>query len=246
MKIQCQSGMGDAIFSLPLIYDLSLREDVEIATNHWYILSKLAQLGNIGKISELPVEFGKGGFPIIKDGFTHLRYDRYGAHYFDKYYTPYGKLPLEESVSKVRETFMTGRRINTNIKYAVYAPPRAAHRHIDRDNEDKFSCTPDPFYAKMVIDSYDLPMIVVGKDDLYSPTSYMPKIFIDVRDRIKFDGLCGIIANASLVISQVSAITALAGLYGIPTHFLKAASETEEQHDKQVNGTIWPGQEILK
>jgi ADP-heptose:LPS heptosyltransferase len=74
----------------------------------------------------------------------------------------------------------------------------------------------------------------------------MPKKFYDYRDKLNFIELCNIIANASLVISQVSAITALAGLYGIPTHFLKAASETEEQHEKHIAGIVWPGQEILK
>jgi hypothetical protein len=243
MKLQMQSGMGDLVFALPLIYDLAQREDVEIATNHEYVLDKAKSWGNI---TCSPVEFGPGGFPIIKDGFTHLRYDRYGAHYFDKYYIPYGKLPIYISISHVRETYKSGlSRYHGPDEYAVYAPPRAARRHINRVKSELFSCTPDPIYTKHVIDSYDIPMIIIGQEEVYAPIICMPKKFYDYRDKLNFIELCNIIANASLVISQVSAITALAGLYGIPTHFLKAASETEEQHEKHVNGVTWPGDEII-
>jgi hypothetical protein len=246
MKIQPQSGIGDLIFALPLIYDLSLREDVEIATNHWSILDGLAKLGNIGKLCEVGVNMDNMDIPIINEGFTHLRYDRYGVNYFDRYYHPYGKLLLDEAISKVRETYMQGRRINKNGEYAVYAPPRAARCHIKKSCTEKFMRAPDPIYAKRVIDSYNLPMAIVGKEDEYSPIMCMPETFIDMRDRLSFDGLCDIVANASCVISQISSITALAGLFGIPTHYLKAAEETEEQHNKHINGVVWPGQEILK
>jgi ADP-heptose:LPS heptosyltransferase len=132
--------------------------------------------------------------------------------------------------------------------YAVYAPPRAARRHarLDVKQSEVYSCTPDSIYAKHIIDSYNMPMFIVGKNELYSPIICMPEKFVDYRDKLEFDQLCEVIAHASIVISQVSAITALAGFFGIPTHFLKAASETEEQHEKHIGGVVWPGQEILK
>jgi hypothetical protein len=244
MKIQPQSGLGDLIFSLPIIYDiLSRGEEVRVATNHEYVCNPLSGYWGLSFES---VEFGPGGFPIIKDGFTHLRYDRYGAHYFDRYYSPYGKLPLRESIRRVRETYFDGRKSTIDTEYAVYAPPRSARRHVNRKESEVFSCTPDPAYAKRIIDSYNMPMAMVGQDEVYAPITCMPKQFYDYRDKLSFDELCDLISYSSLVISQSSAITALAGLFGVPTHFLKAASETEEQHEKHINGVVWPGQEILK
>ena len=243
MKIQNQSGLGDLLFALPLIYDLTRREDVEISTNHSYALEPAQQWG---KISCHNVAIGKGGFPIINEGFTHLRYDRYGAHFFERYYNPYGITPLAESIKYVRETY---RRHRTSIilgDYAVFAPPRAARRHINGKKEDIFSCTPSPLESIKIINSYNLPIVIIGKDELYHPDLCMPPYAIDLRDTLDFDGLCDIISGSSCVVSQVSAITAMAGLYEIPTHFLKAEHESEEKYEKHINGVIWPGQEILK
>ena len=244
MKIQPQSGLGDLLFSLPLIYDLAQREDVEIATNHKYVLDKAKSWGNI---TCSPVEIDKGGFPIIKDGFTHLRYDRYGTHFFEKYYTPYGTLPLEESIKEVRKTYENGldRKIIVGT-YAVYAPPRAAKRHINTKPEYLFSCTPDTFEATKIIETYQMPIILVGKGDEYYPDLYFPDRIVDLRDQLDFEQLSDMIANAYCVISQISAITALAGLYGKPTNFLKASSETEDQHERHIQSIIWPNQERLK
>jgi hypothetical protein len=130
--------------------------------------------------------------------------------------------------------------------YAVLAPPRAARRHIGRKQEDLFSCAPSVIETKKIIESYNLPIVIIGKDEVYSPDFCIPAYAIDMRDAFDFGGLCDIIFNATCVISQASAITALAGLYEIPTHFLKSAHETEEKHEKHINGIIWPGQEVLK
>jgi hypothetical protein len=54
-----------------------------------------------------------------------------------------------------------------------------------------------------------------------------------------------LIKNAEMVISQIGAITTLAGLFEKPTMFLPAAKETEEQHRKHIDGVVWPGQDIL-
>jgi hypothetical protein len=243
MKIQPQSGLGDLIFALPLIYDIAQREEVEIATNHPYILEPLQKHGKI-TTSEIPI--CKDGIPIIKEGYTHLRYDRYGINYFEKYYTPYGRISLEESIKQVRKIYHQDRQSRISAEYAVYSPPRAARRHIGKKQEEIFSCTPEPIHAKKIIDSYNIPIVIIGQNEIFPPDFYMPRNYIDLRDTLDFNELCDLIANASCVISQVSSITALAGLFAVPTRFLKAASETEEQHDKHIQGVIWPGQEICK
>jgi hypothetical protein len=237
MKIQPQSGLGDLLFALPLIYDLSLRGTVEVATNHGYALRKL----NIG-IETTPVEMGNGNIPIINPEFTHLRYDLYGAHYFETYYNE-ADTPLIKTVEKIRKKYQRNTKSLISGKYAVYALPRAANRHILKDT--KYSCTPDPIYAYKTILSYDMPVVLVGKDEILPPITCMPKHIIDLRNLLDFESLWSVISNCTCVISQISAITTLAGLYGKPTHFLKAASETEEQHEKHICGVIWPGQQAL-
>jgi hypothetical protein len=238
MKIQPQSGLGDLLFACSLIYDLSLREPVEVATNHAYALKKL----NLD-IKVIPVEIGKGNIPIIKDGYTHLRYDLYGANYFDIYYHKFTDTPLSETVEIIRKKYRKDTTSLISGEYAVYALPRAANRHISKDT--KYSCTPDPRYAYKIISSYDMPVVLVGKNEILPPITCMPKHVIDLRDLLDFESLCKVISNCTCVISQISAITTLAGLYGKPTHFLKAASETEEQHEKHICGVIWPGQQAL-
>jgi len=243
MKVQSQSGLGDLIFALPLIYDISQREEVHIASNHPYVLDKATSWGDF---AVHPVEIGTDGFPIIKDGFTHLRYDRYGTHYFERYYTPYGKLPLEDAIKEVRKTYMIGRDRKIAGPYAVYAPPRAANRHRYKIESERWSCTPNPYGAEEIIETYQMPIVLVGKNDEYYPDQYFPERSIDLRDQLNFEQLSDMIANAYCVISQISAITALAGLFAIKTNFLKASAETEDQHDRHIQSIIWPNQERLK
>jgi hypothetical protein len=240
MKIQPQSGLGDLIFSLPLIYELSLREDLEISTNHGYALERIKK---IVPITTAPVEIGKGNIPIINTGYTHLRYDLYGPHYFDTYYPEDIGKDLKKAIFNVRRIYRQGRKDLISGPYIVYALPRAANRHTTKDT--KYSCTPNAIESYNIVESYDIPVVLVGKDEILPAVTCQPKKIIDLRNLLDFESLCDVISNCTCVISQISAITTLAGLFGKPTHFLKAASETEEQHEKHICGVIWPGQQAL-
>lgn len=246
MNIQPQSGLGDLLFSMPLIYELSKREHVNIATNHSYAIPETKEFKNI---SITTVDYAIGMIPKIKEGFTHLRYDRYVNHYFDTYYAPFTERPISESINEVRAIFTD--RIK-NIKsclperYAVYAPPRAAKRHLQKSDGEKYICAPDPVYTESVLKTYDMPLIIVGRDDVYAPWVKMPENGIDVRNLLSFWELCEYIARSSFVITQISAITTLAGLFERPTHALKSSNETDTEHDKHISGVVWPGQQIIK
>ena len=241
MNIQPQSGLGDLLYTLPLLHALSKNENVTVATNHPYVLERLSEHV---KISVCPVQFGAGGFPVLNDTFTHLRYDKGGAHYFEKYYTPFTSIPLEESVKAAREIYTRDRTRLVDIPYTVYAPPRAACRHKEKTNFEKFVCSPDPDYADKIIKSYNSPVVIVGNDDVYN-NFVMPDNAIDLRDNLNFESLCDIIYYADVVVSQASAITALSGLFAIPTRFLKAASETDESHKNHIASVVWQGQTVL-
>lgn len=239
MKIQPQRGLGDLIFALPLIYDITRRESVEVATNHPEALILAAEWGDI---TTSGVTINSAGISEKKEGFVQLKYNRYGPGFFTRYYTPHSVLPLEESIHRVRASYSIGVKLRRG-EYAVFAPPRAARRHIGTENE--LLCAPDGAAAARVVESYNLPVVVVGQDDVYAPDVRLPAQSTDIRGKLDLVGLFAVIAGATCVISQASAITAIAGLYAIPTHFLKAACETDDQHAAHVSGIVWPGQSIL-
>jgi ADP-heptose:LPS heptosyltransferase len=247
VNIQPQSGLGDLLFSLPLIYDVLQRENVDVASNHSY--AAIINKEHAG-LSFSPIECDERGISEKKEGYTFLRYDRYGVNFFDRYYLPHSSTPLSKAVARVREIYSKFKCKNNYGKYAVFAPPRAAQRHARRDEIYKFSCTPDVRESMNIIKSFNLPVVLAGKNDLYHPDvsceiASISHSIIDLRNCVSFFGLCDIVANAECVISQASAITALAGLYAKPTRFLKAATETDELHKKHIDGMIWPDQIVI-
>lgn len=238
-KIQPQSGLGDLIQALPTIY--ALAPNVTVATNHARALAPLSC-----DVVGVPIENGR---PMPVEGFRQLRYNRYGERsYKDNYFAfdPDARdlvdRLFEENVNAVRTSYMryyASPRGGTE-NYIVLAPPRAAARH--RGKANPFECAPAPDAALEYLKDDVRPVVLVGLDDVYPDLPEMHGEVYDMRNKTKFSELCALIMNADAVVSQVSAITSLAGLFGIPTKFLKAAGETEEQHRAHVRGVIWPGQ----
>jgi ADP-heptose:LPS heptosyltransferase len=230
MNIQPQSGIGDLINLLPYIE--KLYPDITIATNHTYALEPFKN------IKTVPVEYN-GILPIIRKDFQHLKYTRYSEkRYCDIYFQGND---YELYVKKVRERYKNyyNSKLQISGKYTVFAPPHAAKRH--QHKKFMFECTPDVKKTYYFIFSLKGKVILVGKDDIYPDLPDTQNI-IDLRNKTSFTELCLLIKNADMVISQIGAITSLAGLFGISTKFLQAEKETIEEHISHVNGVIWPGQ----
>jgi ADP-heptose:LPS heptosyltransferase len=232
MNIQVQSGLGDLINLLPYIE--KLQSEVMIATNHPYALEPFTN------IQTVPVQF-KGILPIKRNDFQQLRYTRYGKkRYRDIYFKGDD---YELYTEKVRDRYAKFYSLRLDIEdFIVFAPPHAAKRHQNKKHE--FECTPDVIKTYNLIFSLRGIVVLVGKDDIYPELPEIQNV-IDLRNQTTFTGLCHFIKNAKLVISQIGAITTLAGLFGIPTIFLPAANETTEQHQKHIDGVVWPCQEVI-
>lgn len=251
VKIQPQSGLGDLLFALPLIEKLVSNEArVIVVTNHRHVLAPYA-----GAVDVVPVEM-QNRLPVIQPDAHHLRYDRYSHHYFKTYFNAFVSTERAAGwVNAVRERFLNYARTvqswDTRLvpapkHYFVFAPARAAQRH--KHLKDPFECAPTEETERRAL-SYSLGTagITAGQGELY-PGGYRARLqtAFDLTDNLDFFQLAALVANAERVISQVSAITALAGLLGVKTDFLSGRHETEAQHAKHVDGVAWPGQEIVK
>jgi ADP-heptose:LPS heptosyltransferase len=232
MNIQFQSGLGDLIMGLPYIE--KLQPDVTIATNHRYALEPF---GNTVK-TEL-IEFN-GILPIAKENFQYLKYTRYGVPYRDIYFQGDD---YELYVKKVRDRYNNfyNSKLNIEDEFIIFSPPHAAKRH--QHKKYIYECTPDITQTYNLIFSLRNIVVLVGKDDIYPDLPDMQNV-IDLRNKTTFFELCSYIKQAKTVISQIGAITAIAGLFGVPTIYLPAAKETSDEHTAHINGVIWPGQKI--
>ena len=245
--LQPQSGLGDLVNLLPYLEKLTGQAVWKTATNHGYALEPF---GDVAQSVRVVVD---GVRPNYIEGFTYLKYNKYAKAGYKSIY--FKGNDYEYYAQKVRDRYITfyNKMPTVEGNYVVFAPPRAAQRHQEKNNP--FECAPKIEYAfyELYRVAKSMPVVVVGKNDKYSGSPpYQHLIidlrdkFIDLRDKLSFAELCGIIMHAEVVVSQISAITSIAGLFGIPTKFLPAATETPEQHTAHVNGVVWPGQEILQ
>lgn len=243
MKIQPQSGLGDLLFTFPLIESLLIKgEQVTIAANHSYALNHYhSEFGH--QIQTVPVEF-TGPVPKLKEGFTKLKYSRYKAHYFESYYADQ-KLSIHEAIYKAKSRIANNAENKawrfTSSPYCVYAMPRAANRHKAARN---FSCAPDVDYAGRRVLMSGLPIVTVGQNEVFCEGQRQFGDF-NLVDRLSFYELVSVVMNAQRVVSQISAITALAGLLGVETDFLPSRNETPALHAAHVAGVVWPGQKVV-
>lgn len=248
IKLQPQSGLGDLIFALPLIEKLvSEGQEVTVATNHGYALAPFGPA-----VQTVPVEF-EHRLPIIQHDAHHLKYNRYGVHYFTPYFEafyPDAPLTFRMSVAKVRERFINAGRLLGQLgaqRYFVFAPARAAQRH--KHLPQPFECAPMRETIAAALErarATGLPGVTVGQNEIYADgDAAKNQTNYDFTDILDFWGLVHLVANAERVVSQISAITALAGLLGVKTDFLPARTESETQRARHVAGVVWPGQEII-
>ena len=250
LKLQPQSGLGDLIQLLPTIEAaISYDKKIIIATNHDYVLKPYGDL-----VETVPVTID-GIIPRINHGFKHLRYDRYGsASYRKRYFTDiFPEADYFLSVQLARARFKQWLTIenpyyNSELdlnKHIVFIPPRAAERH--KTSKNPFQCAPDCYHAVTRARKFELPILMVGLNDLYAPMSQeLLAGFIDCRDCFSFEALCCMIMTSKAVVSQIGAVSTLAGLFGIATDFLQSRTESTELHNKHVSAVMWPGQEVVK
>ena len=247
VRLQPQSGLGDLIQLLPTI-ETAIERGIKIivATNHGYVLKPYGNTVETVPVESVPKDDWFKPVPI--DGFMQLKYTRYGQDtYADRYYKtvfPDGDYVLSVDAARARYEVAATERLPFR-QYVVFAPPRAAERH--KKSISPFQCAPDWNFALSRARDLSVTLLTVGQDDLYEP---IPEgtlsEFLDLRDCLTFWELCAVIMRAARVVSQIGAITTLAGLYGVPTDFLPARTECEEHHNKHVAGVVWPGQEIIK
>lgn len=246
IKIQPQSGLGDLLFALPLIEKLvSDGQAVLVATNHGYALAPYGDA-----VQGVPVEF-EHRLPVIQHDAHHLKYNRYGAHYFKSYFEAFFSADdLLHWVGVARERFKkyaANSKATPFDKYYVFAPSRAANRH--KHLPQPFECAPmrETVWAALerarVAGAGDC--VAVGQAEKYADPTEKKFVELDLSDNLSFFDLVNLVANAERVVSQVSAITALAGLLGVPTDFLQARTETAVQHARHVEGIVWPGQVVI-
>lgn len=244
MKIQPQSGLGDLLFTLPLIeYCLHIGEPVTVATNHSFLLDMYG-----GQVQSEPVEINYGN-PVIKKDFIHLKYTRYKCHYFDNYFFR-GNDSIDKSLVEMATLAKTHlinyAQKNTKIEFGglgemcLFAPPRATAR----DKAKKiFPRAPDPKYAESRAKAAGR-VVVIGQNELFAPGVDISH-HESLLDKLTFWDLVLVMWQAKCVVSQISMITALAGVLGKPTDFLPARNETIMHHEKHVSGVLWPFQEMI-
>lgn len=248
IKIQPQSGLGDLLFALPLIEKLLADgQAVTVATNHSYALAPYGDA-----VQGVPVEF-EHRLPVIQHDAHHLKYNRYGQHYFKSYFEAFfPAADLLTRIKAVRERFTAWATVRGGghmpaPRFYIFAPARAAYRH--KHLPTPFECAPMRETVAAALEharATGLPGVTVGSKELYvDGDAARRQTEYDFTGALDFWQLAHYIANAERVVSQVSAITALAGLLGVPTDFLPARTETAVQHAKHVQGVCWPGQVVI-
>lgn len=249
VKIQPQSGLGDLLFALPLIEKLvSDEQPVTVATNHGYALAPYGDA-----VEVVPVEL-EHRLPVIQHDAHHLKYNRYGQHYFKSYFEAFFSADdLLHWVEVARERFKRYAAENSRTKltglYYVFAPSRAANRH--KHLPQPFECAPmrETVWAALEkAREVCATGVTVGRNEIFADVKEAGKLTdFDFTDSLDFFDLVKIMAGAGAerVVSQVSAITALAGLLGVPTDFLPARTETTVQHARHVQSVCWPGQVVI-
>jgi len=235
--IQPQSGLGDLVFALPQIYaHLAHGEEVTVATNH-----TAALFGLSSPVKTVTVEKDKTTAKLIP-GAKYLRYEKYRKPFFSSYYYD-TRLDLETAIKEVRLLYRLRTTERTGVPYVLYAPPRAAHRH-KAHGKAAFQCSPNVKDSEAILQetckNWNAAVNVLKcEDDIYAPGVSFEK-YRAVTRCFSIPALFETIANASAVVSQISAITAIAGLYGVPCEYLKAESESENLHTAHVAGVYWP------
>lgn len=240
MKLRPQSGLGDAVFTIPAVAACVMNGvPVTVATEHGDVFRPF---GNRVEIEPVKAE---------QPGFTDLRYRRYGPPYFSTYYPANAPASFGAALSFARDRYSTEADRHwresefPEVPYCVYGPPRAAarHKHFNLP-EYQFMCAPDFDDAMSKIPAGKF-LCLVGKDEKFAPPFLQQvdnKVELDTPnfiDRLSLWELFAMVSRADAVISQISALTAIAGLFDVPCVYLKGRAETDDQHVKHVAGVLW-------
>lgn len=238
MRIRPQNGLGDAVFAIPFVAAHVLcKVKVTVETKHGEVFKPFGEWVEI--------------VPLTKDmTVKELRYRQYGDPYFSRYFPETAPTTFGAALMFARDLY--GHYVGDHwpkdglqlIDYAIYAPPRAAARHKNFQlPEYLFQCSPDVDYAKQMLPK-DQVICYVGQDEKFNPEVAIPRgksgpNFFNFIDSLTLWELFALISGARTVVSQISAITAIAGLFDVPTIYLKGRAETDEQHSRHVAGVQW-------
>lgn len=228
-----QTGMGDAIFALPL----AMAHEAEgVAAEFYTALPEL--LNGLTYVKGFKVPPWPSEENLKFDG-TRLKYDRYRGSYFDSYYLAHEmKTPLVEAQK------MAGERLRAfeakcDVPYGSYVvagPPRLPERFkIKGTRGDEGDAI---VYAREIecLRAEKFSVLAVGKSETYTSSILAD---VDLTDVLSFGELIYVVCRAHYVVSQVSFLTALAGCLGTPVIFIKGAREMPDRFQRHVYGVTW-------
>ena len=228
-----QTGLGDAVFALPLAMAHEAEKiEAEFYTGWPELLTGLNYVKGF-KAPPWPSEEN------LKFDGTRLKYDRYRGSYFDSYYTAHGvKTPLESAQEMAQER-LSGFADAFDIPrtpYVVAGAPRYPERHKAKavaGDEGSFL-----HYESEIINAKREGYFVanVGCDEIYTAPLMGD---IDFTDRLTREQLIYLVSNAKYVISQIGFLTALAGCLGTYVKYIQGADEPNERFLRHVEGVTW-------
>lgn len=228
-----QTGLGDAIFALPLALAHEYEKiEAEFYTAWPELLDGLRYVKGF-KVPAWPTEEN------LKFDGVRLKYDRYRGSYFVSYYMAHVmKTDLVEAqkMAQHRLSDLADPYELTQAAYVVAGTPRLPARHKEKkirgDEGD-----PVAFYAEISeAQKQGFSVVSVGKDEIYT-TPFSGDI--DLTDKLTLVQLIDVVQGARYVISQVGFLTALAGCLGVPVNFISGAREPLNRFYQHVNGVTW-------
>lgn len=235
-----QTGMGDAIFTLPLAM---AHEAEKIEAVFYTAMPELFAGLEYVKGEKVPPWDSEANRNF--DG-TRLKYDRYRGSYFDSYYLAHGmKTDLVDAQEMA--ALHLGFKMDPadqfwppDVVYVVAGWPRLPARHKakkqrgDEGNYGAFALA----LAGARQSGYAI--AAVGQDEVYEPEpDFKTGCDLNLNDVLSFRELMNVVESAEYVVSQVSFLTALAGCLGTPVKYIPGAKETPERFARHVEGVTW-------
>ena len=228
-----QTGMGDAIFTLPLAM---AHEAEKIEAVFYTALPELFTGLKYVKGEKVPPWDSEENRKF--EG-TRLKYDRYRGSYFDSYYLAHG---MKTDLVGAQE--MAAQQLLNIAKtpfypagdYTIVGIPRLPARHKAKKQRGDDGEQGAFMVEVMEAREKGRKIVAVGKDEIYT---HGLNVDFDLTDKLSFPELILMVHNAWEVISQVSFLTALAGCLGIPVKYIPGVKETPEKHAKHVEGVTW-------
>lgn len=228
-----QTGLGDAVFALPLAMACEAEKiEAEFYTGWPELLTGLNYVKGF-KVPPWDSEENR------KFEGTRLKYDRYRGSYFDSYYAAHGMETDLVEAQEMAQHWLTHSADAFDIPrtlYVVAGAPRYPARHKVKaiaGDEGSFL-----HYESEILNAKREGYFVanVGCDEIYTAPLMGD---IDFTDRLTREQLIYLVSNAKYVISQIGFLTALAGCLGTYMKYIQGADEPNERFLRHVEGVTW-------